>query len=74
LAEDKSIHDFDFKLICEYFSGMKRQGPGSSEVTVKVLSFERILWMCFLYREKDLKQIKNQYECFLTGNPVCCAA
>ncbi len=39
MAEDKSIHDFDFKLICEYFSGMERQGPGSPEVTVKALSF-----------------------------------
>lgn len=37
--EDKSIHDFDFKLICEYFSGMERQGPGSPELTVKALSF-----------------------------------
>ncbi|RJP86094.1 MAG: class I SAM-dependent methyltransferase [Desulfobacteraceae bacterium] len=37
--ETKSIHEFDFKLICEYFSGMERQGPGSSEVTSKALSF-----------------------------------
>jgi SAM-dependent methyltransferase len=37
--EDKSIHDFDFKLICEYFSSIERQGPGSPEVTVKALSF-----------------------------------
>ncbi len=37
--EDKSIHDFNFKLICEYFSSMERQGPGSPEVTVKALSF-----------------------------------
>jgi len=36
--EDKSIHDFDFSLICEYFAGMERQGPGSSEITVKALS------------------------------------
>lgn len=37
--ENKSIHDFDFNLICEYFSGMERQGPGSVEMTLKALSF-----------------------------------
>ena len=37
--ENKSIHEFDFNLICEYFSGMERQGPGSPEVTIKALSF-----------------------------------
>ena len=37
--ENKSIHEFDFQLICEYFAGMERQGPGSPEVTVKALSF-----------------------------------
>jgi len=37
--ENKSIHEFDLNLICEYFSNMERQGPGSSEVTVKALSF-----------------------------------
>ena len=37
--ENKSIHEFDFKLICEYFSSMQRQGPGSPEVTFKALSF-----------------------------------
>jgi ubiquinone/menaquinone biosynthesis C-methylase UbiE len=37
--EDKSIQEFDFNLICEYFSGMKRQGPGSEEITIKALSF-----------------------------------
>lgn len=36
---NKSIHEFDFNLICEYFSAVKRQGPGSPEVTVKALSF-----------------------------------
>jgi hypothetical protein len=34
-----SIHEFDFNLICEYFSNLKRQGPGSPEVTLKALSF-----------------------------------
>lgn len=37
--ETKSIHEFDFSLICEYFSSMERQGPGSPEVTVKALGF-----------------------------------
>lgn len=34
-----SIHEFDFNLICEYFSSVERQGPGSPEVTLKALSF-----------------------------------
>jgi len=38
-GESKSIHEFDFKLICEYFSSIERQGPGSPEVTTKALSF-----------------------------------
>jgi hypothetical protein len=37
--ENKSIHEFDFSLICEYFSNIERQGPGSPEVTLKALSF-----------------------------------
>ncbi len=37
--ENKTIHDFDFSLICEYFSALERQGPGSPEVTKKALSF-----------------------------------
>ena len=37
--ENKSIHEFDFNLICEYFSMMERQGPGSPEITIKALSF-----------------------------------
>ncbi|MDP4282766.1 MAG: class I SAM-dependent methyltransferase [Bacteroidota bacterium] len=37
--ENKSIHEFDFNIICEYFSGIERQGPGSPEVTIKALSF-----------------------------------
>lgn len=36
---NKTIHDFDFNLICEYFSGVERQGPGSPEATLKALSF-----------------------------------
>ncbi len=37
--EIKTIHDFDFNIICEYFSNVERQGPGSPEVTLKALSF-----------------------------------
>lgn len=37
--ENKSIHEFDFNLICEYFSSVERQGPGSPEVSIKALSF-----------------------------------
>jgi len=37
--ENTSIHDFDIQLICEYFSGLERQGPGSLENTLKALSF-----------------------------------
>ncbi|MDX9906364.1 MAG: methyltransferase domain-containing protein [Bacteroidales bacterium] len=37
--EPKSIHEFDFNLICEYFSSVERQGPGSPEMTIKALSF-----------------------------------
>jgi len=34
-----SIHEFDLTLICDYFSNLGRQGPGSPEVTMKALSF-----------------------------------
>jgi hypothetical protein len=37
--EEKSIHEFDVNLICEYFLGVERQGPGSPEMTRKALSF-----------------------------------
>ena len=37
--ENTSIHDFDFNLICEYFSSIERQGPGSPEVTIQALHF-----------------------------------
>jgi len=37
--ENNSIHDFDFDLICEYFTSMDRQGPGSPEETIRALSF-----------------------------------
>ena len=37
--ENKTIHEFDYKLICEYYSILERQGPGSPEVTIKALSF-----------------------------------
>lgn len=37
--ENSSIHDFDFNLVCQYFSSIERQGPGSVEATLKALSF-----------------------------------
>ena len=37
--ENASIHEFEVNLICEYFSNLERQGPGSPEVTIKALSF-----------------------------------
>jgi len=37
--DNKSIHEFDINLICEYFASIERQGPGSAEVTTKALSF-----------------------------------
>lgn len=37
--ENKTIHEFDINLICEYFLNTERQGPGSPEVTLKALSF-----------------------------------
>lgn len=37
--KNKTIHEFDFNLICEYFSNVKRQGPGSPEATIRALHF-----------------------------------
>ncbi len=37
--ENKTIHEFELNLICDFFSTTKRQGPGSPEVTLKALSF-----------------------------------
>jgi len=37
--EYKNIHEFDFSLICEYFSSIERQGPGSEDSTLKALGF-----------------------------------
>ena len=34
-----SINEFDFHLICEYFSSTNRQGPGSESCTLKAFSF-----------------------------------
>lgn len=38
-SETRTIHAFEFQLICEYFSYLDRQGPGSPEVTVRALGF-----------------------------------
>jgi len=37
--DSNTIHEFDYSLICEYFSSIERQGPGSPEVTIKALGF-----------------------------------
>ena len=37
--ENNSIHEFDFSLICEYFSHLERQGPGSPEITKEVAGY-----------------------------------
>jgi ubiquinone/menaquinone biosynthesis C-methylase UbiE len=37
--EQTSVHDFDINLICEYFAGLERQGPGSPGATIRALSF-----------------------------------
>jgi len=37
--KEYNIHDFDVALICEYYSNMDRQGPGSPEATLRALSF-----------------------------------
>lgn len=34
-----SIHEFDYSLICEYFSSIDRQGPGSDAFTLQALNF-----------------------------------
>ena len=39
MENEKTIYDFESELICEYFSKLDRQGPGSPEMTVKALSF-----------------------------------
>lgn len=36
--ENNSIHDFDFSLICEYFSSIQRQGPGSDASTHEAIA------------------------------------
>ncbi|WP_071146904.1 class I SAM-dependent methyltransferase [Bacteroides ihuae] len=37
--DNTSVNEFDFQLVCEYFSSLERQGPGSPEMTSKALSF-----------------------------------
>jgi tRNA1(Val) A37 N6-methylase TrmN6 len=37
--EKQTIHEFDLKMIYDYFSNTERQGPGSPEITLKALSF-----------------------------------
>ena len=35
----KTIYNFDYRLIREYFSSVERQGPGSPQVTLQALGF-----------------------------------
>lgn len=37
--DNKTIYDFELNMIYDFFSTMKRQGPGSPEATLKALSF-----------------------------------
>ena len=37
--KEQTIHEFDLKIIHDYFSNTERQGPGSPEITLKALSF-----------------------------------
>jgi ubiquinone/menaquinone biosynthesis C-methylase UbiE len=37
--DNKSIHEFDLELICDYYANLQRQGPGSPEVTINALGF-----------------------------------
>ncbi|MDR1679814.1 MAG: class I SAM-dependent methyltransferase [Prevotellaceae bacterium] len=37
--ENKTISDFDLNMVCEYYSNVERQGPGSPEMTLRALSF-----------------------------------
>ena len=37
--EDNTNYGLDVNLICEFFMGMDRQGPGSPDMTLKALSF-----------------------------------
>ena len=39
MENEKTVYEFDLKLICEYYSKLNRQGIGSPEMTVKALSF-----------------------------------
>lgn len=40
MSNDKqTIHEFDLYIIYDYFSNTERQGPGSTEITLKALSF-----------------------------------
>ncbi|MGN1264026.1 MAG: class I SAM-dependent methyltransferase, partial [Prevotella sp.] len=37
--EKMTIHEFEFDVICDYFSRTERQGPGSDEATMRALQF-----------------------------------
>ncbi len=39
MSDVQSIHEFDVNMICEYYSALDRQGPGSPEITKRALGF-----------------------------------
>ncbi|GAB6907710.1 Methyltransferase domain protein [Desulfosarcina cetonica] len=39
MSDIQSIHEFDLNMICEYFSALTRQGPGSPEITNRAFDF-----------------------------------
>ena len=39
-----SINEFDFQLICEYFSSTDRQGPGNESSTLKAFEVNPKSW------------------------------
>ena len=39
MDKEKTIYDFDFSLVEDYYVNLHRQGPGSPEITLKALSF-----------------------------------
>lgn len=45
--DNTSIHEFDFNLICEYFSNIEKQGLDSPVITIKTLSFNIVLLIIF---------------------------
>ena len=60
--ENKTIHDFELNLICDFFSNMERQGPGSPEATLKALSFVDGLPMNPLLPISAVERVARQWQ------------